>query len=85
MLRFAKESDYQSYIVGTERDMCHRLKREVPKKMFLPASEEAVCDDMKKINLEKVLRSLQTLTHKIELEESIRERARKSIERMFSL
>jgi len=85
MLRFAKGSDYQSYIVGTERDMCHRLKREVPKKIFLPASEEAVCEDMKKINLEKVLRSLQTLTHKIELEESIRERARKSIERMFSL
>jgi quinolinate synthase len=85
MLRFAKESDYKSYIVGTERDMCHRLKREVPQKIFLPANEEAVCEDMKKINLEKVLRSLQTLSYKIELDESIRERARRTIERMFSL
>jgi quinolinate synthase len=85
MLRFAKESDYQTYIVGTERDMCHRLKREVPQKIFLPANREAVCEDMKKINLEKVLRSLQTLTYKIELEEHIRERARKTIERMFTL
>ncbi|MBC7329860.1 quinolinate synthase NadA [bacterium] len=85
MLRFAKESNYQSYIVGTERDMCHRLKREVSEKIFLPANEEAVCQDMKKISLEKVLRSLQTLSYKIELDESIRERARKTIERMFSL
>ena len=83
MLRFAKETNYDCYIVGTERDMCHRLKREMPNKTFIPANEEAICEDMKKINLNKILLSLQTLTHQIMLEENIRERARKTIERMF--
>jgi len=85
MLRFAKETGYSSYIVGTERDMCHKLEKEIPQKSFLPANEEAVCEDMKKINIQKVLNALQTLTYQVVLAEDVRERAKKTIERMFSL
>lgn len=85
MLRFAKNTQYSSYIVGTERDMCHKLKKEIPSKTFIPADEEAICDDMKKTNLLKVLNSLRTLNYQIVLEPDIRERAKRAIEKMFSL
>ncbi len=85
MIRFAKTTGYSSYIVGTERDMCHKLKREIPTKNFLPANEEAVCQDMKKTNLLKILHTLQTLEYQILLDVDIRERARRTIEKMFSL
>lgn len=85
MLRFAKETGYLSYIVGTERDMCHKLKKEIPQKTFLPADEEAVCEDMKKTNLLKILHSLQTLNHQVILNEDMRKRAKRTIEKMFSL
>lgn len=85
MLRFAKETGYLSYIVGTERDMCHKLKKEIPQKTFLPADEEAICEDMKKTNLLKILHSLQTLNHQVILNEDMRKRAKRTIEKMFSL
>lgn len=85
MLRFAKETGYLSYIVGTERDMCHKLKKEIPQKTFLPADEGAICEDMKKTNLLKILHSLQTLNHQVILNEDMRKRAKRTIEKMFSL
>lgn len=85
MLKFAKESEYMSYIVGTERDMCHKLKKEIPSKTFLPADAEAICEDMKKTNLLKVLNSLKTLNYQIFLEPDVREKAKRAIEKMFSL
>ncbi|MBC7327019.1 quinolinate synthase NadA [bacterium] len=85
MLRFAKTTDYQIYIVGTEKDMCHKLKREIPQKLFIPANEEAICEDMKKTNLSKVLWSLQTLSHQVILDDDIRQKAKRAIDKMFYL
>jgi quinolinate synthase len=40
---------------------------------------------MKRITLPKILRSLQTMEHKIEIEPSIAERARQAVKRMVDL
>lgn len=85
MVRFAKETKAREIIVGTEPGMIYRLKKENPGKLFYSASEAAVCPNMKKNNLEKVLWALEDLTHEVKIEELIISRAQKSIQRMLEL
>ncbi|RKZ05966.1 quinolinate synthase, partial [bacterium] len=54
-----------------------------PDKTFIPASPRAVCDNMKKITLEKVLASLERLEPVITVEPEIADKARNAIERMI--
>ena len=83
MCRFVKESNLQEVIVATEIGIIHRLLRENPGKAFYPVSEHAVCPNMKKINLEKVLWALEDMTHQVEVPQEVRIRARASIDRML--
>ncbi|MCD6539352.1 MAG: quinolinate synthase NadA [Candidatus Omnitrophica bacterium] len=84
MCRYVKSSSGKEFIIGTEPEIIHRLKKEYPDKEFYPASEEAVCPGMKRINLEKVLWSLENEEYKIELPPEIIKKARLSIERMIN-
>ena len=83
MIRFAGESKAKTFIVGTEVGMVYRLQKEYPDKTFIPASPRAVCDNMKKITLEKVLASLERLEPVITVEPEIADKARNAIERMI--
>lgn len=83
MLTFAKKTDAEKIIVGTEMGIIHRLQKENPEKMFIPISEQAVCMNMKMINLEDILESLEKMQYEIELDAGIIEKARKPIERML--
>jgi len=83
MIRYAKESPATDFIVGTEIDMEHALKSEVPHKNFYPVSSLAVCPNMKKTTLEKVLNSLENVVYKIELSEDILRQAKKPIDNML--
>lgn len=83
MSRYIKSSPDKEFIIGTELGIIHRLKKENPGKMFYPASTNAICTDMKKINLEKVLWSLENLSYEITLSQNILEKARLSIDRML--
>jgi quinolinate synthase len=83
MLKFAKETDAKQIIVGTELGIIHRLKIENPDKMFIPVSEQAICPNMKLIELHDVLNALENMEHEIILEPEIIEKAKASIERMI--
>lgn len=83
MSRYIKSSPDREFIIGTEIGILHRLKKENPDKVFYPASPKAVCPDMKKINLEKVLRSLENMSYEITLPQDVSEKARLSIDRML--
>lgn len=85
MGRHAKTSPVREFIIGTEVGMIYRLKKDNPDKEFYPLSDKAVCQNMKKTNLEKVLRALETLEPRVTVSEEIAIRARKSIERMLSV
>ncbi|MFZ2399365.1 MAG: quinolinate synthase NadA, partial [Smithella sp.] len=50
-----------------------------------PVTEKAVCPNMKKITLEKVLWSLEDLSFEITVEPDIMEKARLSIDRMLKI
>lgn len=84
MVKFARETKAKEIIVGTEPGMVYPLRKAAPDKDFYPASDAAICPDMKKINLEKVLWALENLSHEIKIEEEIIFRAQKSIQKMIS-
>lgn len=83
MQTFVKKSPNKSFIIGTELGLIRRLEIDNPGKIFYHASEKAVCPNMKKINLEKILSSLQEMKEEVLLSDEIIGRAKKSIERML--
>jgi quinolinate synthase len=84
MVNHTKKSNSKEFIIGTEKDMCYRLKKENPDKIFYPL-KRAVCSNMKKITLEKVLNSLKTLEPKIKLSDYIMEKAKMPLKRMMDM
>ena len=85
MSRYAGETPAREIIVGTEPGIIHRLKKENPDKIFHPISDTVICPNMKKTTLEKILWSLEDMTHRIEVPDQIAARARRSIETMLNI
>jgi len=85
MIRHAKQSPANEFIVATEVGILHRLNKEAPGKTFYPANERAICQYMKKITLDKVLRSLREEVYEVRVPEQIASKARLAIERMLAL
>lgn len=84
MVHYSKESDTKEFIIGTEKDMCYRLKKESPKKTFYSLAS-AVCPNMKKITLQKVLKSVESLEPKIDLSEDIMQKAKMPLQKMMDI
>ncbi len=85
MLRFVRNTDAREIVVGTEIGLIYRLKKERPDKVFIPASEQAVCPRMKLITLEKILWSLEEMAPQVKVPESIRVKAQKAVDRMLEI
>jgi quinolinate synthase len=85
IIRYAAREDVSELIVGTEVEILHRLRKENPGKTFIPVSEKAICRDMKLINLDKVLRSLETMTPEVKVPEEIRIKAKAAVDRMLAI
>ncbi|MFA6449811.1 MAG: quinolinate synthase NadA [bacterium] len=83
MFKAIEESGARRFIVGTENGLLHPLRKRYPELEFFPPSEDCVCPNMKKITLEKVLISLETMEYKIQLDPDVRQRALGSLERML--
>jgi len=83
MLRFAAASEHRSFIVGTEIGMIYPLEKACPGKAFYPAWTGMVCDDMKKITVDDVVRSLETLQGEVKVPEHIRKPALQAVQRMI--
>jgi quinolinate synthase len=85
MLKFVRESEHQSFIIGTEEGIIHPMRKASPGKKFYPAARGLVCPDMKKTTLDDVVRSLETLEPRITVPEEIRVRALSAVERMLAI
>jgi len=85
MGKFAKESSAREFIVGTEVGVVYRLKQDNPDKEFYPASERAVCPNMKRTTQEKILWALQNLQTEVRVSDDIRKRARQAIDKMLEI
>jgi len=85
MLKYPAQSDAEEFIVGTEIGLVYRLQKLYPDKIFYPASEKALCPNMKMISLEKILRSLQEMSPVITVPEPIRKKAYAPVKRMLEI
>ncbi|MDD2679360.1 MAG: quinolinate synthase NadA [Candidatus Omnitrophica bacterium] len=85
MAKFARETEAKEMIVGTEVGLIYRLKKDNPGKEFYPASERAVCPNMKRTTQEKILWSLEELKEEVKVPDDIRKRAKKAIDRMLEI
>ncbi len=87
MLRHARESDAEEFIVATETGMLHPLEAENPDKRFVPANERAVCGYMKMITLPKVRDALRDGgdAYEVRVDAATAARARVPIERMVAI
>jgi len=85
MLKFAKISDADEFIIATEKGIIHSLKKQNPNKQFYPVAQKAVCPNMKKISLEKVVWALEDMQYQITVPEPICSNARRSLDRMLQV
>ena len=89
MVSYCKNTPAREIIIATEAGMLHRLKRECPGKVFIPApSDICACNEckfMKMNTLEKLHDCMANLDPRIELSPEIIQRARLPIERMLEI
>lgn len=85
MIEYVKKSDKREFIIGTEIGIIYPLSKANPDKVFIPASSDLVCKDMKKIRLDDILRSLETLSPEVKVREEIRLRAKRAVDNMLSI
>ena len=85
MVRFSRETEAKEIIIGTEVGIIHRLQNENPDKKFIAASEQAVCPNMKRITLEKILWSLEGLSPEVKVPEDIRLSAKSAVDKMLEI
>jgi len=84
MCRYVKESPCARFVIGTEEGILHRLQKENPDKKFTMIGD-LVCADMKKVTLEKVLRSLRFGEHEVKVPEDVAVRAKRAIDAMLAV
>ena len=85
MMNHVSKSDSQQFVVATETGILYRMRQKNPEKTFIPASENAECEYMKMITLDKVYRSLYDEKYEVNVPKKIADKARLSIERMLSI
>ncbi|MEZ4695823.1 MAG: quinolinate synthase NadA [Rhodothermales bacterium] len=88
--RFARESEKMKFIVATEEGILHQMRKDSPGKEFIPAPPESGCQcnqcpHMRLNTIEKLYLCLKHEAPELEMEESIRLRALKPIERMLEM
>jgi quinolinate synthase len=89
MVGYCRESPANEFIIVTESGMLHRLRKEVPGKVFIAGPTDlCACNDcryMKLNTLEKLRDCLDYLDPEIIIPEPVRVKAERSVRRMLEL
>ena len=85
MLKLAAKGTAKQFIIATETGIIHSLKKQNPDVEFIPASDRAICPNMKKITVDKVIASLEDMQYEITVPEAISTRAKKALDRMVEI
>lgn len=84
MVNFVKESESQKFLLLTECSMSDNIAAENPDKEFVGLCSVR-CPHMNEITLEDTLACLREDKYQIEIDEEIRVRAKKSLDRMLEM
>ncbi len=90
LLQFTVTDPATKFIVGTETGIIHQMKKASPDKTFLEGPPQGSCNCnecpyMKLNSMEKVYLALRDLQPRIEMDPTLRTRARVAIDRMLAL
>ena len=85
IIDFAAASKAEKFIIGTEMGIMYKLKKDSPEKKFYLLSSGLICPNMKKTSLQSVYDSLNEMKYKMQIEENIRIKAIKSLDKMLEL
>ena len=85
MLNHVSKSDAKNFVVATETGILYKMRQQNPDKKFIPASEDAQCQYMKMITLQKVYDSLIHDQYRVTVPENIARKARLAIQRMLAI
>ena len=85
MLRYVRASSHQSFIIGTEEGLLHRLRLENPGKSFYLVTNSQICTDMKKATLEILIQTMQFRQNIVTVPEAIRIKAKQAVDRMLAV
>lgn len=85
IIDYATASEAQEFIICTEMGVLYELKQKNPGKRFYSVGHRQFCPNMKRITLEKVADALEHMSNTVEMEEDVRIRANKPLERMLEL
>lgn len=84
IMNFAKESNAEEFIIGTENSIVEHLQYDCPEKSFYPVSKNLVCMNMKLTTLPQVYKCcLGKAGEEIEMSEDMRLAAKKCIDKMI--
>lgn len=85
IISYAQKSEWEEFIVCTEDGVDHKLISDNPYKHFYYPDPRPCCVDMKRNTLENILSVLQNEDKEVTVDDSVRNRALKPLERMLTL
>jgi len=85
MYTFARESEAQKIIIGTEMGVLYKMRLESPDKTFIPLSENMICPNMKLTKLVDIRDALVNMEPVVTVPEDIRVKAGQALDRMLAV
>ncbi len=85
MIQFVENHpETREFIIVTEWGMVYALQKKFPDRVFIEPSRRMECKNMKRITIEKLYDSLKEEKFVVKVDEEIRQKAYKSIEKMLA-
>ena len=85
IISHAKESSKKNFIIATENETIHKLKKDNPDKNFIPVSETTLCGSMKKVTIEKLYEALEKEQYEVKVPAELAKKALLPIKRMLEI
>ena len=90
LINHVKESDIGQHIIVTEPGVIHQMQKNNPEKEFIPLPTNTgcacnECPHMRLNTMEKIIESLENMQHEITLDEGVRIKALKPLNRMLEI
>lgn len=85
IIDYATKNTCEVFIICTEMGILYELKLKNPKKTFYSVGHRQFCPNMKRITLEKVKRNLELMDNQVNLDENLRIKAKRPLDKMLEL
>ncbi len=86
MIKEVKKNPAKEFIIATEEGIIHQMRKQNPHKKFYHPSLSAICPNMKKTSLLKILDALENpKNHEVAVKKITADKARSAIEKMLAI